>query len=467
MSGFRTAIIPKKTGGIMVRKDIISMSLKEIKRLGIINKVIERSIKQTEAAKIIGLSARQIRRICNRVEEEGERGIVHRSRGEPSNRSKPLKFKNKIIELCKTKYLGFNPTFASEKLLEEEKLEIHPETLRLWFNRNQVEYKQRKGREHRQWRERKWYRGEMVQLDGSHHNWLEGRGSDSVLMGYIDDATGICSGRFYAYEGTQPALDSFKRYIKKYGIPQSVYLDKHNTYKSPKELTIEEQLANKKALSQFERAMAELGVKVIHADSPQAKGRIERSFETHQDRLIKEMRLKGIKTNEEANKFLDSYYFPKHNRKFSVAAKKEVDLHRPIPEGMDLDKILCIKEEAALRNDFTVVYKKNLYQVFDSVNTRRVTVEERTNGQMFITYKNQNLKYKQIPIQPKKINYKFNALKTEITNKTKKIKTIWIPPANHPWRHSNYYYNCKRSQSTLDYLSPFEYEKQAAGDGRD
>ena len=410
----------------MSRKDIIRMSVKELKRITVIKNVSEGLLKQIEAAELLELSERQIRRLSIRVKEEGERGIIHRLRGQVSNRQKAEPFKHKILKLCETKYSGFNPTFASEKLLEEEKLEIHPETLRLWFRSADIEYERRKGRKHRQYRERKEHLGEMIQLDGSHHDWFEGRGPECVLMGYIDDATGIYYCKFYKYEGTKPAFDSFKRYIKKHGIPKSVYLDKHSTYKSTKKLTIEEQLENIRAMSNFERALEELGVQVIHANSPQAKGRIERSFKTHQDRLVKEMRLRGINTIEEANKFLSSYYIPKHNRKFSVAAKNKVNLHRAVPKGIDLDKILCIKKEAGLRNDFTVAYNKNLYQVLSHVNAKKVIVEERINGKIFITYKERKLKYKQIAQRPVKQN----------KPKISKPKETWIPPIDHPWRYN-------------------------------
>ena len=170
-------------------------------------------------------------------------------------------------------------------------------------NEEDMPYEKRKGRKHRQWRERKHHFGEMVQMDGSHHDWFEGRGPKCVLMGYIDDATGTVYGRFYDYEGTIPAMDSFKRYIKRYGIPQSVYLDKHSTYKSTAKQSIEDELEDRKLMSQFEKSLQELGVKVIHAYSPQAKGRVEAAVRTFQDR-VNEMRLAGVKSVDQANEFL-------------------------------------------------------------------------------------------------------------------------------------------------------------------
>jgi len=301
----------------MAEKDIITMTQKELKRLHIIKQVLEKKLKQIEAARLLGLSSRQIRRLVKKVGEEGDKGIIHRSRGQPSHRRLPERIKNKVIALYRRKYKGFGPTLASEKLFEIDRIKISDETLRIWLIEEGEWQKRRRHKKHRSWRQRKHYFGEMVQMDGSHHDWFEGRGPKCVLMGYIDDATSTRFARFYAYEGTIPAFDSLKRYIKRYGIPKSLYLDKHTAYKSTAKLTIEDELNNRKHLSQIERAAQELGIEIIHANSPQAKGRVERSFKTYQDRLIKEMRLRGISTIEEANKFLEEF-LPKHNKRFSV-----------------------------------------------------------------------------------------------------------------------------------------------------
>jgi hypothetical protein len=263
----------------------------------------------------------------------------------------------------------------------------------------------------------------MVQLDGSHHDWFEGRGPKCVLMGYIDDATGRPFGRFYKFEGTIPAMDSFKRYIKRRGIPLEVYLDKHSTYKSQKKLSVEEELANEEALSNFERALKELGVYVIHANSPQAKGRVERIFNTFQDRLVKEMRLENICTIEEANAFLDKY-LPVYTKRFAVEASKPGNLHRPVPKGIDLDRILCVKTERALRNDFTIAHDKKLYQILDNTPAKKVTVEERVNGSMIVRHKDRALKFKEILTKPAKKPYVF------------KIRKVYVPPPDHPWKMS-------------------------------
>ena len=408
----------------MAGKDIVQMSQRELRRLHVIHKTIEGLLKQTEAAELLILSARQIRRLIKKVEEGGDAGIIHKARGKPSNRELPKKIKAKVIELYRQKYEGFGPLLAAEKLLERDSVTVNDETLRKWLIESGDWKKTRKGRKHRQWRPRKHHFGEMIQIDGSHHDWFEGRGPQCVLMGYIDDAAGKVFARFYDYEGTMPAFDSFKRYARKYGIPQKAYLDRHTTYKSPKKAAFTGY--DEEPLSQFERAMKELGVEVSHAHSPQAKGRVERLFRTLQDRLVKEMRLRGIKTIEEANKFL-AEYLPKYNKKFAVNPHEKTDLHRKIPKGLNLDSILCIKEERVLRNDFTISYKGKLYQITKSIKAEKVTVQERINGKMLITYNGVSVEFKEIAERPEKQK------KPRIVKK----KTTICLPAEHPWRKFN------------------------------
>jgi hypothetical protein len=221
-------------------------------------------------------------------------------------------------------------------------------------------------------------------------------------MGYIDDATNRRFARFYEYEGVFPAMDSLKRYIRRFGIPRSLYLDKHTTYRSTAKPTIEDELLNRQHFSQFERAAKELGIEIIHADSPQAKGRVERDFKTYQDRLVKEMRLRGISAIPKANAFLPVFLAP-HNRRFKADPKDSADLHRPLPRGYDLDAVLCLKTERVLRNDFTVLHDKTLYQILDKTTARKVTVEEGFNGRLFITANGRRLKYKPIMTPPARI----------------------------------------------------------------
>jgi hypothetical protein len=413
----------------MAPEDVIKMTREELKRLQVIKKVMGQEIKQWKAAEMLELSVRQTRRIIERIELEGDSGIVHRLRGKESNRKLSQEFRGEVLNRYKKKYMGFGVTLAVEKLTEKDEIKVSKETLRKWLLAAGLWEKQRKGRKHRQWRERKMYFGEMVQMDGSHHEWFESRGPQCVLMGYIDDATGNVYAQFYEYAGTLPAMDSFKRYIKKYGIPGSVYLDKHTTYKSNGKLTIEEELQGKeRPLSEFERACKELGVRVIHANSPQAKGRVERLFRTFQDRLIKEMRLEGIKSIEEANLFLE-HYLPKYNEQFRVIPKENGDVHRKIPQGMNLDRILCLKDQRILRNDFTISYGAKLYQVLDHTRKKSVMIEERIDGTLHLYDSAGALKFKEISPRPKVKP----AGKSDLPF-TLKTKRKYRPAPDHPWR---------------------------------
>jgi len=406
----------------MAGKDIIAMTQGELKRLHVIRKALDKSITQIEAASIIGLCLRQVQRIVRAIRTQGDKGVINKARGKTSNRALPDKIKDKSLRLYKEKYHDFGPTLGSEKLFEIDKIKLNDETLRLWLLQAGIPYKKRKKRPHRQWRERKHSFGEMIQVDGSHHDWFEGRAPACVLMGYIDDATGKPFARFYPYEGTLPAMDSFKRYIEKFGMPVSIYLDKHPTYKSTKKQTIEDELNNAEPLSQFARAAKELGVDVIYADSPQAKGRIERLFNTFQNRLIKEMRLKGIKTIKQANTFL-KYYLPAYTKRFAVVPFNATDLHRPVSQHVDLNAVFCVKTIRVLRNDFTVVYNGKLYQIEDNVNAEKVTVEERANGSIHISYRSTDLKFKEITTRSKKQEQEPQAPKER-----------YIPPRTAAWR---------------------------------
>lgn len=409
----------------MSGKDIIIMRMDELRRLGVIQQAIEGNITEEEAANILDISVRQVRRLKKKVREEGVIGLAHKNRGKESNRAIEEKRKQKIIKICQSKYEGFGPTLASEKLFEIEKEEVNAETLRLWFIDEGIEYKKRKTKKHRAWRERRASYGKMVQMDGSHHKWFENRGPKCVLIGHIDDATGKMYGNFYEYEGTKPFMESFKKYVKKNGIPQQVYLDMHTTYKSPKKASIEDELNNQRSLTQVGRALKELGVDIIYARSPQAKGRIERSFETHQDRLVKELRLVGIDNIKDANKFLHSYYWPKHNRKFAVKAKDKVDVHMEVPKGIDLNRVFSIKNRASLRNDFTVQYEKKFYQILEPIRAEKVVIEERLNGKIYVYHKDKQLKYKVIAKKPQEKK------RIKVARRRKKV---YIPPKEHPFK---------------------------------
>ena len=411
----------------MAEKDIIMATQEELKRLNVIHKVLDKSITQTEAAGILDLTDRHIRRMAARIAKEGDKGIVHKLRGQPAHNCTLDKVKTKVLNLCKDTYEGFSPTLASEKLFERNKIKVSRELLRTWFIEEHIAYASRKARPHRNWRERKANYGQMVQADGSHHDWFEGRGPWCVLMGQIDDATSKVSAEFHDYEGTLPFMASFKSYVEAKGIPVSVYIDRHTTYKSSKKPSIEDELEDKEPLTQVGRALKELGVDVIFAHSAQAKGRVERLFRTFQDRLVKEMRLRKIRSIEEANSFLKEY-LPIYNRRFSVPAAKSADLHRPLLKGIDLDTILCKKTERALRKDFTVAHNKKLYQIENNIRAQKVIVEERIDGAVLLRHKNIALKFKEITARPEKIIQLKPSRPYVFSNRAH------TPAANHPWK---------------------------------
>jgi len=319
--------------------------------------------------------------------------------------------------------LDFGPTFAAEKLYEMDGIRLSKETLRKWLVEAGLWSKKSKKTSHRNWRPRKERFGEMAQLDGSHHDWLEGRGPELVFMAYIDDATNEVFGRFYDHEGTRPAMASFKGYARKHGLPLSVYLDRHSTYKNNKKFTPWEDIEGKESMTQFERALGELGVNVIHAYSPQAKGRVERLFGTLQDRLVKEMRLRKIKTSAEANNYLPKYLLA-HNRKFSVCPANTTNAHIKLPKDFNLDSILCIKNDRTVKKDNTIGYKGKLYQLLEHVGTKRITVRENLDGTMQLLGNGGSLKYQEITERPKKIE-------PHVDRPTYKHPP---QPANHPWR---------------------------------
>ena len=386
----------------MVREETVRMSVQELKRVHVIRQTMNKALRQREAGEVLGLTARQVRRLIQRVQAAGDAGLVHRGRGKPSNRRHLPALKARVLQLYAKHYRDFGPTLAAEKLAERQGITLSAETLRQWLLERGITHFTRRKRPHRAWRARTAHVGALLQLDGSHHDWFEGRGPRCVLMAYIDDASSRVSARFYEYEGTIPALDSFRRYVKQYGIPLALYTDKYTTYKSPAAPTVEEQLVGRLPHSQFERSLAELGVAVIHAHSPQAKGRVERLFRTFQDRLIKELRLAGVATLDVANRFMATY-LPIYNQRFSVQPAQPADLHRPRPASRDLDRSLCLKTTRVLRRDWTVAHHGQLYQIRDNVRATHVQVEERIDGTMRMTHHGQPLRYHGITSRPVRV----------------------------------------------------------------
>lgn len=410
----------------------ILMSSEERRRLETLSRVRDGVITQVKASELLGLSYRHTKRVYTRYRLEGDVSIIHKGRGKSSNRRISEKKRKKLLKQYKQKYWDFGPTLACEHMGKSIKDVPDPETLRLWLIQEGLWKKKRKRKKHRSWRERKEHLGELIQMDGSHHDWFEGRGEPCVLMVMVDDATGRVFARFFKGETTRAAFITFQRYAESYGLPQALYVDRDSIYKTERQTTVAEELKQIGPLTQFGRAMKALGVKVKLAYSPQAKGRVERTNKTFQDRLIKEMRLRGINGIESGNRFLDEIFLAEHNEKFNVVPKKNEDVHRQVPKDIDLDEVLCFEEPRQVQNDWTVRWRHRYFQLTKrnealGLVKQSITVREKLDGTIQLIYKEHNLAYTELPEPPTKQTVK--------EHRAVKRQKRWKPPANHPWRH--------------------------------
>lgn len=421
----------------MAKQELITMTQKELSRYETIKRLINQEINGAEAAKQLGLSIRQTKNIKAAVKERGAKGIIHGHRGKPSHRRFSDTKISRLKEIVKENYSDFGPTFASEKLLENHQIKISHEKLRqLMIGWKLWKVKPRKkNKEYRSWRPRKEQYGEMLQFDGSYHSWFEKKAPECCLLAAIDDATSrLIKLKFVNWEGVKPAFVFWKEYLKTCGKPVSIYLDKHSTYKQNAKSLFDDP----QCLTQFERAMKnDLDIKILHAHSPQAKGRAERLFGTLQDRLVKELRLAGIKTKEEANRFAEQVFIPKFNNKFSVLPQRKGDLHRNLTEldKENLDKIFSIQNIRIIGNDFTVRFHGQWFQLTKTQPTLvlrkdKVLIEERIDETVFISLRNKYLDYLVLPERPQKVKEMEKVI--GLTKKTE--SAFWKPALDHPWR---------------------------------
>jgi hypothetical protein len=370
--------------------DRIPMSQKERDVLKIMHGVVSGERTQAEAARLLDLSTRQVRRLQRKLEARGDGALVHGLRGRPSNRQPDPSFKRAVLDAYRARYPDFGPTFACEKLAVEG-LKVSPQTLRRWLLEAGLWQRQRRRDPHRSRRLRRACFGELVQMDASTHDWLEGRGEDIVLISMIDDATSRVLSRFYPAGTTVTHMDLLQRWLRRYGRPQALYTDRHSIFEAQ-----DKGQAVAEAVTQFGRAVAELDIELIRAHSPQAKGRIERSFGTGQDRWVKELRLQRVTTCAGANAVLDRL-LPAHNRRFSKAARQATDGHRPLGPGHDLAAILSIQEERVVANDYTIRFRNRYYQLLKPVYAGerggKVVIELRLDGSMAIRFRAHYLKY--------------------------------------------------------------------------
>ena len=381
-----------------------------------------------EAAEVLGLCYRQTKRVWGRYREQGDKGLVHRLRGKPSARAKPAKTKARILARYAQRYPDFGPTLAAEYLAGEG-LAVDHETLRRWLLASGQRTVRRRRQRHRQWRERKPCLGAMVQLDGSHHDWFEGRRERCVLMVMVDDATNRVWAQFFEEETTHASYDMFAAWTRRQGLPQSLYVDRDSIYRCEGVGSVAEQLAGKGPQTQFGRAMKQLGVELILANSPQAKGRVERMNGVLQDRLVKALRLAGISDIQRANQFLDQDYLPGFNRKFQVEPASAADAHQAIPRK--LNEVLSWEVERVVQRDWTVASGAKWYQLDRqhealSLAGKKVIVRTLRDGRVQLERNGVKLRGKELSRQPK-------GMKALIVP-VEKQSEAWKPGANHPWR---------------------------------
>jgi len=406
----------------------------ERERFDVINACIAGEITNAEAASRLRLTVRQTQRLKRKVEDHNDQAVIHGNKGKVSNNATREKTVIAVETFFKEeKHRDFGPTFAMEQLQKKGGIVLGLETLRTLMIKKGLwdEHKRRGPGIHREWRERVAMYGEMIQFDGSYHDWLE-NGEEQCLLGAIDDATGtIMRAIFDDNEGVHAVFRFWWAYIEAHGLPVAVYLDKFSTYKVNHKAAVD----NAELITQFERAMEEVGVKLIKANSPEGKGRVERLFGTLQDRLVKEMRLANIKDRESANRFLKETYLPDHNKRFSVSPRQEGDAHRRLTDDMKkrLPSIFSIQSKRNVNNDYTIRFKNKWFQLAATQETTvyksdTVIVEERLDGSIHIRLKDTYLAYTELPTRPQRVHMKVTALTRE--------KPRWKPPAGHPWKRA-------------------------------
>jgi transposase len=417
------------------------MSTRELERVEVMGRVAKEGLKLVDAAAMLQLSYRQVKRLWRRYQQVGRKGLKHGNAGRPSNRGKPAKLRRRVLNLIKKKYSGseaerFGPTLAAEHLAEEDGIAVDHETLRRWMLAEHLWSRQRKRKKHCQRRERKEHFGELVQLDGSFHDWLEDRGPRGCLMNMVDDATSHTQAQMGKEETIWAAVNVLREWIEKYGVPRALYTDWKNVY--IRQATPAEQLRGQVPLTQFGRMCQKLHIRIIAASSPQAKGRVERNHGTHQDRLIKKMRRKAIASYETANQFLENEYLPEHNRRFARPAAKPEDYHGRRPTARELRAIFRLETERAISNDWVIRHQGRSLQLrpgkrgYGPTKSKALVCEweDRT---MEVHYRGERMEFTEIsePV-PKTSPPSASAARAVVPKKAKK---------DHPWRQG--YQNMK------------------------
>ena len=408
----------------------LRLSRKERLRLEVLSKVRKGGINLAKAAELLRVSYRQVLRIWQRFEAEGSLGLQHGLRDRPSNRQIEPGRRERVLELYRTKYGDFGPTLAMEYLRKVDGEDLSPETLRRWLTGAGLWQPRRRGAPHREWRERRAHWGELVQMDGSEHDWFEGRRGRASLMVLIDDATNWTHAKFFESETTMAAMTVFQEYVGYYGLPRALYVDRDSIYETTRDSTVDEALQDAAPRTQFGRAMKELEVELILAHSPQAKGRVERRHGVFQDRFVKALRLRKICSLEGGNHFLETEFLDALNEQFHVEARSSTDLHRSVPRGLKLEYVLSYQEPRVVQNDWTVSWCNRIFQVHEShqkltLARKKILVSELLDGQIRLTHRGRELAWSELPTRPSPAKPKPS--QTGVPAKQK-------PAANHPWR---------------------------------
>jgi transposase len=407
------------------------MSGKERRRLEVLGRVKSGELSLVKAAELLGMSYRQAKRVRARYQEEGDKGLVHRLRGRASNRHVQPVRKEQALELYREKYAGYGPTLAAECLARDDGLAIPASTLREWLSAAGLWQRQRRRKLHRRRRPRREYYGELLQMDGSHHDWFEGRRGTAVLMVMIDDATGRIFARFFENESWDSSATMLRSYAARHGLPRALYVDRHSIYRADWEPTPNEILAGIEPTTQFGRAMRDLDVELIRARSPQAKGRVERANRTLQDRLVKDLTRAGISDLQSANRYLEETYHLRFNQQFGRSAAKQADVHRMVTDERLL-LTLSLQEDRVVQPDWTVRWHNGFLQLPRAAAEhvqpgQRVLMSSQLDGRLRIFVGDHELAWSSVrdpQASPRP------ASPTGPTGSSQGQK----PAANHPWR---------------------------------
>ena len=413
------------------------MSRKELERKGVLTLVQSGHLSLKDAAGRLALSYRQCRRVYQRYCSRGDEGLVHGSRGRPSNRQAPAELREAVVAhyVEHWKAVDMGPTLAAEKL-REAGMAVVTETLRRWLIADKHWTPKQRQDTHRERRERRARFGELVQVDGSHHRWFGPDGRQHCLMNLVDDATGTTYSLMFDEETTEAAMRVLWGWIERYGIPQALYVDRKTVYITEREPSVEEQLAEQEPLTAFGKACAKLGIELITAYSAQAKGRVERNHGVYQDRLVKELRLQGVTTIAEANALLTGGFVDGLNARFAKPPRDPHDAHMPVPKGVDLARVFCWEETRQVQNDWTIRYQNRFYQIARSNKQRprpkhKVVVRTLLDGTMELEWRGRRLHYHEVPAAPVQTAAKQTKTTRPPASKASKARK---PAANHPWK---------------------------------